>query len=184
MEECRGSRVGYLSMKISAMGILRGSSDYGREQIVLAHQAEHPLAGTRMSRRRPEAEPRPCGRGRCQIDQVALRSPPAKRLVRGLAGFGPRRFAGGCSACWPEVTGVERGAGRSPGETRRRPLRPDPCRARWRHSSPRPPPPQRAEGLRLGLQQPLRSRSDGSDQIKAADTTSDCRGVRMPTPPF
>ena len=29
--------------------------------------------------------------------------------------------------------------------------RPDPCRARWRHSSPRPPPPQRAEGLRLGL---------------------------------
>ena len=27
--------------------------------------------------------------------------------------------------------------------------RPDPCRARWRHSSPRPPPPQRAEGLRL-----------------------------------
>ena len=27
------------------------------------------------------------------------------------------------------------------------------CRARWRHSSPRPPPPQRAEGLRLGLQQ-------------------------------
>ena len=29
----------------------------------------------------------------------------------------------------------------------------DPCRARWRHSSPRPPPPQRAEGLRLGLQQ-------------------------------
>ena len=29
--------------------------------------------------------------------------------------------------------------------------RPDPCRARWRHSSPRP---QRAEGLRLGLAVP------------------------------
>ena len=31
--------------------------------------------------------------------------------------------------------------------------RPNPCRERWRHSSPRPPPPQRAGRLRLGLQQ-------------------------------
>ena len=30
---------------------------------------------------------------------------------------------------------------------------PNPCRERWRHSSPRPPPPQRAGRLRLGLQQ-------------------------------
>ena len=38
---------------------------------------------------------------------------------------------------------------------RRRPAagrRPDPCRARWRHSSPRPPP-FKGPGLRLGLQQ-------------------------------
>ena len=38
-------------------------------------------------------------------------------------------------------------------QTRSAGRRPEPCRARWRHSSPRPPPPQRAEGLRLGLQQ-------------------------------
>ena len=31
--------------------------------------------------------------------------------------------------------------------------RPNPCRERWRHSSPRPPPPQRAGRLRLGVQQ-------------------------------
>ena len=69
-----------------------------------------------------------------------LRSPTLCRLLLGV-------LAGG--------HGVERGAGHAPG-IRRRPAagrRPDPCRARWRHSSPRPPPPQRAEGLRLGLQQ-------------------------------
>ena len=49
--------------------------------------------------------------------------------------------------------GVERGAGHAPGGADPPQARPDPCRARWRHSSPRPPPPQRAEGLRLGLQQ-------------------------------
>ena len=38
--------------------------------------------------------------------------------------------------------GVERGAGHAPGGADPpQGRRPDPCRARWRHSSPRPPPP-------------------------------------------
>ena len=62
--------------------------------------------------------------------------------------------------CWwalsggllPGFHGVERGTGKNPRP--HRPAggrRPNPCRERWRHSSPRPPPPQRAGRLRLGL---------------------------------
>ena len=55
-----------------------------------------------------------------------------------IAGFGPRRFAGGGSACWPEWRRTRSG----PCPRRRRPAagrRPDPCRARWRRRDLRRP---------------------------------------------
>ena len=52
---------------------------WGDEQIVLAHQAEHPLAGNPDVVDRPEAEPRPCGSPRPPraMPPGRLRSPPA-----------------------------------------------------------------------------------------------------------
>ena len=115
----------------------------GREQIVLAHQAEHPLAGNPDVADRPEAEPRPCGSPRPPraMPPGRLRSPPAAP--------GPRSRASVPDA----LPAAARRAGRrswrrtrsGPCPRRRRPAagrRPDPCRARWRHSSPRPPPPK------------------------------------------
>ena len=101
---------------------------------------------TRMSRR-PEAEPRPCGiPGRClQVgfdrhqQRLASRASVPDALPAAARRAGRRSWRRTRSAM-PQAA-----------QTRRRPS--DPCRARWRHSSPRPPPPQRAEGLRLGLQQ-------------------------------
>ena len=76
--------------------------------------------------------------------------------------------------------------------------RPNPCRERWRHSSPRPPPPQRAGRLRLGLQHhdnspirfmamsssaftgsPLRSLSEASIP---ADSHATARAGKSPRP--
>ena len=85
-----------MSDDLTVMGIAAAAAAaMGREQIVLAHQAEHPLAGN------PDVA----------TDAVAL-ALPGRCLQVGfdrhqqrseIAGFGPRRFAGGCSACWPEV---------------------------------------------------------------------------------
>ena len=126
----------------------------GREQIVLAHQAEHPLAGNPDVATDPKPSPDLAVAlalpGRCLqvgfdrhhqrlVRDRGLRSPTLCRRAARRAG---RRS-------WRRTR-------RGPCPRRRRPAagrRPDPCRARWRHSSPRPPPPQRAEGLRLGLQQ-------------------------------
>ena len=128
----------------------------GREQIVLAHQAEHPLAGNPDVATDPKPSPDLAVAlalpGRCLqvgfdrhqqrlVRDRGLRSPTlCRRLLGVLAGPSWRRTRSG------------------PCPRRRRPAagrRPDPCRARWRHSSPRPPPPQsvcrRSTGV--GLQQ-------------------------------
>ena len=94
----------------------------------------------------PEAEPRPCGSPRPPraMPPGRLRSPPAAP--------GPRSRASVPDA----LPAAARRAGRRSwrrtrsGPCPRRRRRPDPCRERWRHSSARPPPPQRAS-LRLGL---------------------------------
>ena len=64
-----------------------------------------------------------------------------------IEGFGPRRFAGGRSAvaCCRDFMARQNPRPHRPAGGRR----PNPCRERWRHSSPRPPPPQRAGRLRL-----------------------------------
>ena len=117
-----------------------------------------PACGQPGCRDRPEAEPRPCGSpalpGRCLqvgfdrqrqqrlVRDRGLRSPTLCRirLLGVLAGGSWRRTRSllPCprrSADPPQAVGQTR-AGRGGG-----------------HSSPRPPPPQRAAGLRLGLQQ-------------------------------
>ena len=90
-----------MSDDLTVMGIAAtAAAAMGREQIVLAHQAEHPLAGN------PDVatDPKPS-------DLAVALALPGRCLQVGfdssawseIAGFGPRRFAGGCSACWPEV---------------------------------------------------------------------------------
>ena len=76
----------------------------GRKQIVLATSVL-----SRHTRSRSPDFP-----GRCL--QVGFDR--HQQLVRDRGYFGPRRFAGGCSACWPEVW-RKRGAGHAP--RRRRP---------------------------------------------------------------
>ena len=86
-----------MSDDLTVMGIAAtAAAAMGREQIVLAHQAEHPLAGNPDVATDPKPSP---DLGRCL--QVGF-DRHQQRLVRD-PGFGPRRFAGGCSACWPEV---------------------------------------------------------------------------------
>ena len=101
----------------------------GAEQIVLAHP-EHPLAGNPDVATDPKPSPdlaRPSQGDASRSASIATSSAWSE-----IAGFGPRR-----SASWP---GPPQAA-----QTRRRP-----CQTRATHP---PPPPQRAEGLRLGLQQ-------------------------------
>ena len=144
-----------MSDDLTVMGIAAtAAAAMGREQIVLAHQAEHPLAGNPDVATDPKPSPDLAVAlalpGRCLqvgfdrhqqrlVRDRGLRSPTLCRRLLGV-------LAGG--------HGVERGAGHAPGGA-------DPPQAvgqtragrGGRHSSPRPPPPQRAEGLRLGLQQ-------------------------------
>ena len=133
-----------------------GGSD-GVESRLFSASGEAPACGQPECRDRPEAEPRPCGSprpgpGRCL--QVGF-DRHQQRLVRDRGLRSPTLCAAVMLGVLAGGHGVERGAGHGP--RRRRPAAgrwPDPCRARWPHSSPRPPPrAQRAEGLRLGLQQ-------------------------------
>ena len=141
-----------MSDDLTVMGIAAtAAAAMGREQIVLAHQAEHPLAGNPDVATDPKPSPDLAVAlalpGRClqvgfdrhqqRLVRRGLRSPTLCRRLLGV-------LAGG--------HGVERGAGHAPGGA-------DPPQAvgqtragRGGASSPRPPPPQRAEGLRLGLQ--------------------------------
>ena len=141
-----------MSDDLTVMGIAAtAAAAMGREQIVLAHQAEHPLAGNPDVATDPKPSPDLAVAlalpGRCLqvgfdrhqqrlVRDRGLRSPTlCRRLLERAGRRSWRRTRSG------------------PCPRRRRPAagrRPDPCRARWRHSSPRPPPPQRAEGLRLG----------------------------------
>ena len=91
-----------------------------------------------------------------QGDASRSASMATSRASSEIEGFGPRRFAGGRSrgGLLPGFHGVERGTGKTPGRT-------DPLEAVGQTragrgggtQSPRPPPPQRAGRLRLGLQQ-------------------------------
>ena len=136
---------------LTDMGSHGGGSDGA--QVVLAHHPEHPLAGNTDATTDPKpspdlavslALPGGClqvgldGHQQSLVRDRGLRSPalclgaqrwPAAGISwrRTRNGQNPRPHAGG--------------------------RRPNPCRERWRHSSPRPPPPQRAGRLRLGLQQ-------------------------------
>ena len=93
-----------MSDDLTVMGIAAtAAAAMGREQIVLAHQAEHPLAGNPDVATDPKPSPDLAVAlalpGRClQSASIATSSAWSE-----IAGFGPRRFAGGCSACWPEV---------------------------------------------------------------------------------
>ena len=93
-----------MSDDLTVMGIAAtAAAAMGREQIVLAHQAEHPLAGNPDVATDPKPSP----------DLAVALALPGRCLQVGfdrhqrawseIAGFGPRRFAGGCLACWPEV---------------------------------------------------------------------------------
>ena len=93
-----------MSDDLTVMGIAAtAAAAMGREQIVLAHQAEHPLAGNPDVATDPKPSPDLAVAlalpGRCL--QVGFDRHPSAWSE--IAGFGPRRFAGGCSACWPEV---------------------------------------------------------------------------------
>ena len=136
-----------------------GSWDGAREQVVLAHRVSRsgcPLAGNTDATIRPEAEPRPCGvPAPSQGDASRSASMATSRASSEIEGFGPRRFPGGRSAvaCCRDFMASQRGTGNHDPRPNRPAggRRPNPCRERWRHSSPRPPPPQRAGRLRLGL---------------------------------
>ena len=90
-----------------------------------------------------------------QGDASRSASMATSRASSEIEGFGPRRFAGGRQR-WPAAGISWRRTRNGQNPRPHRPAggrRPNPCRERWRHSSPRPPPPQRAGRLRLGLQQ-------------------------------
>ena len=129
-----------MSDDLTVMGIAAtAAAAMGREQIVLAHQAEHPRGNPDVARAKPSPDlavalalP-----GRClQVGfNAVVRAPSVPDALPAAARRAGRRS-------WRRTRS-------GPCPRRRRPAagrRPDPCRARWRHSSPRPPPPQRAEG--------------------------------------
>ena len=99
---------------------------WGESRRVLAHQAEHPLAGNNPDvatdpKPSPDlavalATPRAMPRGRLRSPPAGLPGPRSRASV-------PDAIAGGCSACWPRGHGVERGYGPCPRrlQTRRRP---------------------------------------------------------------
>ena len=104
-------------------------------------------------------DPKPRQTLRCpspsQGDASRSASMATSRASSEIEGFGPRRFAGGPQR-WPAAGISWRRTRNGQNPRPHRPAggrRPNPCRERWRHSSPRPPPPQRAGRLRLGLQQ-------------------------------
>ena len=144
-----------MSDDLTVMGIAAtAAAAMGREQIVLAHQAEHPLAGNPDVATDPKPSP----------DLAVALALPGRCLQVGFDRHQQRLVRRSRASVPDALPAAARRAGRrswrrtrsGPCPRRRRPAagrRPDPCRARWRHSSPRPPPPQRAEGLRLGLQQ-------------------------------
>ena len=89
---------------LTVMGIAAtAAAAMGREQIVLAHQAEHPLAGNPDVATDPKPSPDLAVAlalpGRCL--QVGF-DRHQQRLVRDR-GLRSPRFAGGCSACWPDI---------------------------------------------------------------------------------
>ena len=140
--------VGGMGDDLTDMGIsATAAAAMGREQVVLAHHPEHPLAGNTDATTDPKPSP----------DLAVSLALPGGCLQVGLDGHQQSlvrdRGLPSPALCWwalsggllPGFHGVERGTGKTPGRTG--PAggrRPNPCRERWRHSSPRPPPPQRA----------------------------------------
>ena len=118
-----------MSDDLTVMGIAAtAAAAMGREQIVLAHQAEHPLAGNPDVATDPK--PSPDLAVALALPGDASRSASIatqQRLVRDR-GLRSRRFAGGCSAAGRRSWRRTRSG---PCPRRRRPAagrRPDPCR--------------------------------------------------------
>ena len=129
----------------------------GREQVVRSRITRSTrLLETRMPRQtRSRAQTLRCP-SPSQGDASRSASMATSRASSEIEGFGPRRFAGGRSAvaCCRLISWRRTRNGQNPRPHRPAGGRRNPCRnERWRHSSPRPPPPQRAGRLRLGLQQ-------------------------------
>ena len=142
---------------LTVMGIsATAAAAMGREQVVLAHHPEHPLAGNTDATTDPKPSPDLAMSlalpGGCL--QVGLDG-HQQSLVRDRGLRSPTLCRGALSAgLLPGLHGVERGTGKTPGRTN--PLEAvGQARAGrgWRHSSPRPPPSQRAGRLPFGLQQ-------------------------------
>ena len=141
---------------LTDMGIsATGGSDGARAGCSRASPGA-PACGKHGCHDRPEAEPRPCGVPRPPRGMLSRsRWPPARASseiawasVPGALLVGAQRWpAAGIS--WRRTRNGQNPRPHRPAGGRR----PNPCRERWRHSSPRPPPPQRAGRLRLGLQQ-------------------------------
>ena len=144
---------------LTDMGIsATAAATMGREQIVLAHQAEHPLAGNTDVATDPKPSPdlAVVPRPPRAMPPGRLRWPPAEPGPRSRASV-PERFAVGCSSgAWPGARhGVERGAGNTPQAAQTRTQAVGQTRAgrgggTHRRDLRRPKGPK---GLRLGLQQ-------------------------------
>ena len=127
---------------LTDMGIsATAAAAMGREQVVLAHHPEHPLAGKHGCHDRPEAEPRPCGVPRPPrgMPPGRPRWPPAEPRPRSRASVPGALLVG--AQRWPAAGISWRRTRNGQNPRPHRPAggrRPNPCRERWRHSSPRP----------------------------------------------
>ena len=118
----------------------------GREQVVLAHHPEPRLRETRMPRQ-TRSRAGPCGVPRPPrgMPPGRPRWPPAEPRPRSRASVPGALLVG--AQRWPAAGISWRRTRNGQNPRPHRPAggrRPNPCRERWRHSSPRPPPPQRA----------------------------------------
>ena len=130
-------------MGISAHG---GGSDGARAGCSRASPGA-PACGKHGCHDRPEAEPRPCGVPRPPrgMPPGRPRWPPAEPRPRSRASVPGALLVG--AQRWPAAGISWRRTRNGQNPRPHRPAggrRPNPCRERWRHSSPRPPPPQRA----------------------------------------
>ena len=109
-----------------------------------------PACGKHGCHDRPEAEPRPCGVPRPPrgMPPGRPRWPPAEPRPRSRASVPGALLVG--AQRWPAAGISWRRTRNGQNPRPHRPAggrRPNPCRERWRHSSLRPPPPQRAGRL-------------------------------------
>ena len=138
------------------------TSDLGRDRRLVSRSRPEliacELSGDVASDPKPSRDacgsPRPRRRDASRSASIAT----TYRTWSEIAPNSQRRFAGGCSACWPEALPVDSRSSTMPPDGADPPQGRwlDPCRARWRNFSPRPPPPQH---------RPIRSRCLGVQQF-------------------